>query len=179
MNILIIGASGKIGFYLSKYFSNLTNINCYTIVRNFPAYCLNKKNNINVYMHDFSGKKNMPNEIAKNNYDIVINCAYDIQNPSKILKNNYLILENISKLKIRTLINLSSISVYGKSLYSLSISNKILPDTFYSKLKYKLEVHAIKICRKNNINLINLRLGNVYGEGQLWSDILENIVKSN
>lgn len=179
MNILIIGASGRIGFFIAKYFNNLSEINCYAVVRNFPAYCLNKQNNIKVFLHDFSSTKNISDEICNIDYDIVINCAYDIKSPSEILRNNYLILENISKLNVKTLINLSSISVYGKSLFDLKNNNRVLPDTFYSKLKFKLEKFAVKICKQKKINLINLRLGNVYGEGQLWSDIIDDLIESN
>ncbi len=179
MNVLILGASGRIGFFLSKYFKDKKNINCYAVVRNFPAYCLLKKNNVNVFNHDFSSTKEITNEIISIEYDIVINCAYDIKNPSEMLKKNYLILKNISKLNFKLLINLSSISIYGKSLFDFNNYNNISPDNYYSKLKYKLEVYAAKLCKKNKTNLINLRLGNVHGEGQLWSDIFHDIIKLN
>ena len=160
MNILIVGASAKIGFSIINYLSDLNNITCLGTVRNLPAFCLLDRKKINAQIIDFSKEKVDLTNIIKTKYDLIINAAYDSTHPSQMFRKNENILLNIAKPNVTTLINFSSISVYGSDLYNENNNKiKIKSDSYYSRLKIKLEKSAKRICKKSKINLINLRLG--------------------
>lgn len=63
--------------------------------------------------------------------------------------------------KVKKLIHLSSVSVYGTSSQKLNVTSTLNPKTFYGISKMRAEEHVNRIAKK--IDTFVIRCGNVYG----------------
>jgi len=63
--------------------------------------------------------------------------------------------------KVKRLIHLSSVSVYGTSNEAVGIDAKLNPRTFYGISKMRAEEHVMRLAEKREV--YNIRCGNVYG----------------
>ncbi len=172
--IIITGGCGFIGSHLAEKLSNL-GISV-TILDNLSTGRIenikNFKNKIQFYKVDISNKK----QISKyfKNVDIVFHCAAladivpSIENPDLYFKSNVVGTQNIASLcvenKVKKIIYTASSSCYGIAKKTPTKENaKIDPKYPYALTKYLGEEILIHWSKLFNINLISLRLFNVYG----------------
>ena len=185
MNILITGASGFIGFSLSRYLLQLNkNYKIYGIDSLNSYYSLKlKKKRTNILKKykkfkfknlDISNKKILDNYLDKIKIDLVINFAaqagvrYSLSNPEEYVYSNQLgffnILNYCKKNKIK-LIYASSSSVYGDiKKFPTVEKNKLNPKNIYSATKLSNEIFAEIFSKFYNLNIIGLRFFTVFGE---------------
>jgi UDP-glucose 4-epimerase len=126
----------------------------------------------------------------KSNFNLIINSFYPSKKISKIKSFKEFYTQSIGKLsnlldtidskKINKIIYTSSASVYGSvnELYYSSDNNN---RTLYSSAKLLNEALLNNFCQKRNINLIIVRLFNMYGPKENFSIIykLINSIKKN
>jgi dTDP-4-dehydrorhamnose reductase len=157
--ILILGASGLIGGSLVQYFVS-NNFKVGALSR-----CYGKKKNelISLYAVDVLDYKSLESVIAK--YDIIINCIGQVTNPIYDCINlNSQGVQNIIdavKKNDNYLIHLSTVSVYGTSLYATEDS-PVNPESVYGAIKYFAEYQI----SQGLTNFMILRVSNLYGKGQ-------------
>lgn len=126
----------------------------------------------------------------KSNFNLIINSFYPSKKISKIksfkefytqsIGNLSNLLDTINSKKINKIIYTSSASVYGsvnEPYYSSDNNNR----TLYSSAKLLNEALLNNFCQKRNINLIIVRLFNMYGPKENFSIIykLINSIKKN
>ena len=165
MNILVTGTGTLIGntvsLHLSKYFK-ITSTYRYTYPNN-----LRKIKNIKIKRLDLDKKI-----ILRDNFDILVHCASAIPDyrlsKKKLTNTNVVGFRKILKLiggkKIKKIILLSSLSVYGK-INSKKINEKTTinnPD-YYGKTKLIMEKDLIEFSKKHNIDYSIFRLPGVIG----------------
>mgnify|MGYP006165388409 CR=1 FL=1 len=167
MKILIIGVSGFIG--RSIYENLSTNHEVYGISRSD----LDLKNCFKVDLYNL---KELDFFFKKNDFDVIINLASRMANKNNL--NNFSLLEDnllMSKNLINVLnnkeyghlINFSSSAVYPNisGIFSEddSIDTSINSDCLYGLSKFNNEMLFSYFLKK--INILNLRIGYVYGDG--------------
>ena len=172
--IIITGGCGFIGSHLAEKLSNL-GISV-TILDNLSTGRIenikNFKNKIQFYKVDISNKKKISKYFK--NIDIVFHCAAladivpSIENPDLYFKSNVIGTQNIASLcvenKVKKIIYTASSSCYGIAKKTPTKENaKIDPKYPYALTKYLGEEILIHWSKLFNINLISLRLFNVYG----------------
>lgn len=130
--ILITGATGFCGRYLTRQLSRAHNV--YTLARG----AIPGPNHIRFDLTQTSGTPPLPSEL-----DAIIHCASTVDESSRseeIYDRNILLTRGLVQLfrgKFPYLINLSSVSVYGKSSQPVTFSEKssLRPDTQYARSK--------------------------------------------
>ena len=102
--------------------------------------------------------------------DIIVNCALAMISgrPKESRLLNRAMIDNFSHIqKLKSLIHLSSVSVYGGSIDSAksprSTFENPYPDNDYGRSKLYIEKHAKRIYRSRDLTLYILRLGHVIG----------------
>jgi len=166
--ILITGATGFCGSYLSKYFKNKNKeIQVYTTSRK-------KQSNSNHIQHDLSIP--VPTNLFPKKIDCIIHCAANLEQHNteftvinENLKTSFNICQYAIKAKCQYFINFSSIMVYGKTKndHPISEDSQTFPSTVYGLSKLLVE-NMINGVLTNLMNVVNLRIGSV---------IFENIPK--
>ncbi len=159
-NIVIFGSSGFIGKYLLKYFDKEYNV-----------VGLNS-NDCNLLIID---EVNKIFDLFNENTIIIFasSIVRTIENSFDSHKKNVLMAQNISlsiaknKVKIKQLIFLSTIDVYGIENDEIINENTLpSPNDFYSISKLSSEFILKKCCRENKTLLTILRLPGVYGKDE-------------
>ena len=185
MQILITGAAGFIGFNLSKYLLDKSNIKIIGIdsLNNYYSKKL-KKDRIKVLLKNkrFSffninilNKKKLEKIFKSKKINLVINLAaqagvrYSLIKPSEFVDNNILGFYNIINVaknyNVKKIIYASSSSIYGESKnFPLTESQKVNPKNIYALSKKVNEEMAGVFSKQYNISFIGLRFFTVYGE---------------
>lgn len=184
MKILVTGAVGFIGFYLSQKLLSLgyqviglDNINDYYDVSLKIARLNQIKEEKNFTFHklDLINRSNLEQLFAENNFDIVVNLAaqagvrYSLENPHAYVDSNLVgfvnILECCRHYNIKHLVFASSSSVYGfntKIPFSTS-DNVDHPVSLYAATKKANELMAHTYSHLYNLPCTGLRFFTVYG----------------
>ncbi|BAQ60427.1 dTDP-glucose 4,6-dehydratase [Geminocystis sp. NIES-3708] len=184
MRILVTGAVGFVGFYLSKKLLSLgyeviglDNINDYYDVSLKIARLNEIKEEKNFTFHklDLVQRSNLEQLFAENNFDIVVNLAaqagvrYSLENPHAYVDSNLVgfvnILECCRHYNIKHLVFASSSSVYGfntKIPFSTS-DNVDYPVSLYAATKKANELMAYTYSHLYNLPCTGLRFFTVYG----------------
>lgn len=173
-NIILFGASGYLGFEISKYF-RVKSFNVYEIQRTQ----LKKKFLIeNLPLEKYATIKALiiaagPDRVqCENNFDDAKS------NNSELINSVYSIA---SSYNIEKFIFLSSIHVYGETLTG-SICEKSKPDPYdrYSELKIESEFRLSKLALVTKASIFNIRLSNVFGfsgtNNKNWKDLVLNFL---
>lgn len=187
MNILITGAAGFIGYYLSKALIEkgynvigIDNLNEYYDVQLKLDRLAILENHINSNKFkfvklDIKDRINIEKLFDENKFEIVINLAaqagvrYSIENPHAYLDSNITgflnILEGCRKSKIHHLIYASSSSVYGMNTKQpFSTDDKVdHPVSLYAASKKSNEIIAHSYSHLYDIPTTGLRFFTVYG----------------
>jgi len=188
MNILITGAQGFIGISISNYLERSHNI--YKIDRDVSGMLMDS-NNISINLINFDEVSTFLDEFKKNNkIDIIIHCASEMASEDTIesfaiIYNNLRITENLvymaKTLKIKKLINLSSMAVYpnidGIFSEDSPIKTSLNSDCFYGLSKFCSENVFDFMLRKDNIIISHLRISQVYGDGMRDDRVIPIMLK--
>lgn len=182
MNILITGTKGFIGKNLASELMQSHNV---ILLENGQEY-------------SYIGNKFIVNLLdschidlivkEKLNIDVIIHTASRLASSSNLhdislLKDNILMYEHLSKIinkfNPKQIINLSSIAVYpnidGEYKETSEIRPSINNEGLYGLSKFVGENMLDLLCKKTNI--LNLRLGQVYGQGMRTDRIFEIMKK--
>ena len=176
MKILITGACGHIGSYLSENIHKIKNVSKTILVDNLKSnrfdslFNSKKKNKLNFFNIDLNDIKSL-NQF--NDIDLIIHCA-SMTNAEKsfgkekeMYNNNINCMKTVIKYCIENntkLIHLSSTSVYGKQveLVDETCEKKFLkPQSPYAKIKI-IEENLLKK-NKNKLNYNTYRFGTISG----------------
>lgn len=157
-NITLLGAQGFIGSYIKKTF----------IQKGIKLNCFDKED------LDINNKKQISNKIKKNTELIIHGAALCGANesekkPEKFLKTNFIgtvnIIEDMKNKKIKNLIFLSSLTVFGCSNKAVNEESSYNGRHVYSKTKILCENFIKIFCKIHKINYIILRPTLVVGPG--------------
>lgn len=184
MNILITGAAGFIGFFLSRAIAEqgnavfgIDNLNNYYSVSLKRARLdqLNKFSGFSFAEMDIADRKKMKSFFKQNDFDIVVHLAaqagvrYSIDNPHAYVDSNLVgfanILEGCRQQKTAHLVYASSSSVYGantKMPFS-TVDNVDYPVSLYAATKKSNELMAHAYSHLYNLPITGLRFFTVYG----------------
>ncbi len=182
MNILITGVNGFIGKHLLHYFSEKHNV--FSISRS--GLQPSQNNNFAIDLSDVDLVKNLfSKNIFKQKIDVILHCAAvlsendDHKNINVFHKNNAItesMIHIASVLNVSKFINISSIGVYPNKSGTFDEQSAIEPsmnhECLYGLSKVCSE-ELFKFYFKDTIAIINLRLGQVYGEGMRQDRIFE------
>ena len=176
MKILITGACGHIGSYLSENIYKIKKVSKAILIDNLKSNRFNslfyskKKNNLNFFVRDLNNI-NCLNDF--NNIDTIIHCA-SMTNAEKsfgkekeMYKNNLNAMKTViayCKKKNTKLIHISSTSVYGKQaeVVDEKCEKKFLnPQSPYAKIKL-IEENLLKK-NSNNLKYNTFRFGTIAG----------------
>ena len=176
MNILITGACGHIGSYLTENIYRIKNIKKVILIDDLRSGRINtlfnskKKNNLKFYQRDIS-KKNSLNFLKNVNVIIhlasLTNAAGSFKVRKHMYANNLNCFRNVLNFCIKNnskLIHISSSSVYGKptDLVWEDSGNKFLkPQSPYADIKLKEERILMK--NKNKLKFVSYRFGTIAG----------------
>ena len=184
MQILITGAAGFIGFNLSKYLLDKSNVKIIGVDSLNTYYSkklkkdrikeLSKYKNFAFFNLNILNKKKLEKIFKIRKINLVINLAaqagvrYSLVKPSEFIENNvqgfYNIIEVAKKYKIKRIIYASSSSVYGDSRkFPLKETQNISPKNIYALSKKINEEMADIFSKQYNISFIGLRFFTVYG----------------
>tara|TARA_R110002051_G_scaffold288164_1_gene350905 strand:+ start:367 stop:1200 length:834 start_codon:yes stop_codon:yes gene_type:complete len=192
MNILITGVNGFIGKHLRNFLLDKHQI--YTISRKFNN-CNVSKNDYEIDLSDVNFvKKKFIGSFFKQKMDVIIHCAgmlssTDNKDISVFHKNNAITESMIYIAGITEaakFINISTIGVYPNVSGTYNEQSVVEPsmnhECLYSLSKICSE-ELFKFYLKDNTQLINLRLGQVYGTGmrkdRIFSIMKDELQKEN
>ena len=175
MKILITGACGHIGSYLSENIYKIKKVSKAILIDNLKSNRFNslfhsqKKNNLNFFVRDLNNI-NCLNDF--NNIDTIIHCASmtnaekSFEREKEMTQNNLNCLKtviNFCKSKKVKLIHISSTSVYGKQtdLVDETCEKKYLkPQSPYAKIKL-IEENLLK--KEKKLKYTTFRFGTIAG----------------
>lgn len=189
MNILVTGANGFIG----KYICNRLNEDGHKIYKLVNSIKETSKNTFGINLTDTIAIKELAvklNEIGK--IDIIIhlatkmiNSSQDNANQFEVFMDNVLMYRNIVELSkllaIRKIINFSTIGVYPNEDGLFGEESKVYmagnAECYYGLSKFCGENILAHELEPIGIDVINLRVAQVYGEG-MRSDRVYSMMKS-
>lgn len=184
MKVLVTGAAGFIGFFLSKRLLDdgvevvgLDNLNDYYDVglKRDRLAQLEKYEKFSFELIDLSDRTRMEKLFERNLFDIVVNLAaqagvrYSIENPQAYIDSNLVgfanILEGCRNSKVGHLVYASSSSVYGfnKKIPFSTDDNVDYPVSLYAATKKSNELMAHSYAHLYNLPVTGLRFFTVIG----------------
>jgi len=184
MKVLVTGAAGFIGFFVSKYLIGrgdsvvgIDNINDYydpalklsrlEVMKDYDGYQFIKM--------DLADREAMESLFVEHQFDAVINLAaqagvrYSLQNPHAYMQSNMVgflnILEGVRHHNVKHLVFASSSSVYGaNTLQPFSEHHNVdHPVSLYAATKKSNELMTHSYCHLYGIKASGLRFFTVYG----------------
>jgi len=182
--ILVTGAAGFIGYFLSK---RLLDMNCTVLgIDNLNDYydvnlklarldLLKSYNKFTFHKMDIADKDALNNLFAESKFDIVVNLAaqagvrYSITNPEAYINSNIIgffnVLEACRHYPVKHLVYASSSSVYGsnKKIPYSTEDKTDNPVSLYAATKKSNEVMAYAYSKLYDIPTTGLRFFTVYG----------------
>ena len=182
--ILVTGAAGFIGYYLSKLLLErgeqvigLDNLNNYydVALKEYRLNNLKEYKQFTFYKIDLKDKVEVDNLFKKHRPDIVVNLAaqagvrYSIENPYAYVDSNLVgfmnILEACRHFPVEHLVYASSSSIYGSNKkVPYSVEDKVdNPVSLYAATKKANELLAHSYSKLYNIPTTGLRFFTVYG----------------
>ena len=106
------------------------------------------------------------------NFDVVINSWRDLGDEKNTIR--FEILKRLASNPNLTLINLSTVAIYGECEYPKNELSAITPKNTYGIEKWNLEQHLSSL---RFFSVINLRISNVYGH-EAFADFFNKAVES-
>lgn len=182
MKILITGVNGYIGSKIANWMTRKKYKIIGTDLKSSNIKHLVNKQNFKYFRANITDSKFFPPELKQT--DILIHCAALVHKHSRDLsRENYFkincdgtknILSFLDKKKLKQIIFLSTISVYGKLAQEKAPdeNSKLVPNDFYGESKLAAEDEIREFSKINEIPYTILRLTPVYGQ-----DFLLNINK--
>jgi len=179
--ILIIGATGFIGYHLAK-FCIKKKYKVFSISRSKPKK-ERKLNKIKYLYVDISKKKLLEKKIKPYlDMTYVVNLGGDVEHNSykKVHRSHFVGLKNLSNLFLRSnikkFIQIGSSMEYGREK-SPHLEKKISkPLSYYGRAKYKATKHLISLNEKYKFPGTILRLYQIYGPNQDRNRIIPFVI---
>jgi len=183
-NVLITGAAGFIGFYISKRLLEegcdvvgVDNLNAYYDVnlKKSRLEILNKFSGFKFIELDISERERVENVFKENQIDVAVNLAaqagvrYSLENPHAYVESNVVgfvnLLECCRRYEIKHFVFASSSSVYGlnKEVPFSTRHNVDHPVSLYAATKKSNELMAHTYAHLYNLPCTGLRFFTVYG----------------
>jgi|LWDU01.1.fsa_nt_gi UDP-glucose 4-epimerase len=179
MRIFVTGGAGFIGIYLCKKLLEL-NYNV-TVFDNFSnssqkSFLSSINGKVNLIIGNILDTSKLINSMK--DHDVVIHLAAkisvsdSIKNPKSTFETNVFGTKNVliacKHNHIKKIITTSTAAVYKNISYGsiLDEASFVEPSSPYGESKLIMEKKILDFCNINNIDLIILRLFNVYGVGQ-------------
>ena len=158
--VVVIGANGFVGKRLVETLLEFDNVKLITLERNFRQK--NFPSKITVIQGDLAKLDTLQNLLVAD--CIVINSSYDFNTSSEV---NLLAARNLAQIcrsaKIKKLIHISSVSVYGKnSKRVINEASSCHPAYEYGLTKLSIEKILYNASR-DNFEFINLRPTSIFG----------------
>lgn len=174
--IVILGGTGYIGKPL------LSKI----IDENYKVKILIHKTNVKYNIEKFYGNILSSNILERefSHFDVVVNITGQSQiNKKRFLTENliggYNVLNSCVKNKIKNIILISTINVYGESGKNSSTENSNLcPESYYGQIKNLTEKLYQYYSETYRLNITILRLSNVYGINKK-NGLIRNLITSH
>jgi len=192
MRILITGANGFIGRHLRNHFQSGHEI--YSITRTLNRSLLSE-NDYAIDLSDVNGvKEKFANNIFKQKMDVIIHCAAVLSNIDNkditVFHKNNAITESMiyiaSVTNTTKIINISTIGVYPNISGTYNEQSAIEPSVNHECLYGLSKVcseELFKFYLKDTIQVINIRLGQVYGLGmrkdRIFSIMKNELIRDN
>ena len=175
MKIILTGACGHIGSYVSKNFYKIKKIKEIILLDNFSTqrysslFNLKKKMKSSFFNIDLS--KSKPLDVFKN-VDLIIHCASSTNaelsflNKKEMFRNNLDCMKNVVNYCVKNktkLIHISSTSVYGKQAKIVNEDDDsfLKPQSPYAEIKL-IEENILKK-NKHKIKFMSFRFGTIAG----------------
>jgi nucleoside-diphosphate-sugar epimerase len=168
--VAVTGAAGQVGSVIVRHLAAVPDIEAVAICRNpisaGVVHALNAECDIRTgSITEMDSAQKMLGDC-----DIVINCALAMVSgrPKLSRELNKNMIDNIVRLdKLKMLVHLSSISVYGGCIDQKKMSSKSFEqppaDNDYGRSKLFIEKYAERMCRSRKLQYYLLRLGHVIG----------------
>lgn len=185
MNVIITGANGFVGRHLSK--SLISNYNLFLTSR-----CKGSNEFDYLDLNDFSSVKSYINKMRAEKVDVLIHTASKLVSSKMsfdeqmdVFNENIAITRNIVKivkeLKIKRLVNFSSMSVYPNKSGIYNEESEVCmscnSDCMYGASKFCAE-NIFDYALKPECQIIHLRLAQIYGKGMRTDRIMPVMVRS-
>ena len=180
-NILIVGGTGFIGFFLAKKCLEL-GWSVTSISARKPRK-IRKLSRVKYLISDIS-KKNFFKKISKREFDYVVNLGgyVDHNNKKKTYNTHYLGSANLAnyflKKKIKRFVQIGSGGEYGKAISPQKEIKKSKPLSVYSRSKYLANNYLLKIYKKKKFPVTIFRLYQVYGPRQDLNRFIPIVINS-
>jgi len=161
--ILLTGVSGVLGENIVTQILKNTDYNIIGLTGNITDM-REKFNTKRVLLLD---RDNWFNIIDKKSYiDTFINCGFprtsDPTMLAKGLEDIEILINNVIKLNVKNIINISSQSVYSqKKTEAATELTEVCPESLYGMTKYSVEKIIDLLCKQKDINYTHIRLGSL------------------
>jgi UDP-glucose 4-epimerase len=173
--IILLGASGFIG----------SNLLLELKKQNYAIKAMVNKKKLSIVVPNFSGNILTPKSLDRvlKKDDIVINLIGQIsKNHKNFVQTNILgsinLLDSCYRKQVKKIIFLSSINVYGENTKSSSLeTDSLKPLTTYGHVKMLTEEIYKSYAKIYDLNIILLRLSNVYGPNKKMG-FITNLINS-
>lgn len=172
IKIAVTGAAGHVGSVLVRRMLEFPHIDAVAICRNEMSAGLihSVAPGCNIRIGSITDSESSQELLG--DCDVIVNCAIAIVSgdPKRSLLLNKTMIDNFSRLgKLKSLIHLSSISVYGICIengkHPKSTFDRPRPIDNYGRSKLYIEEYAKRMCLSKQLTYYMLRLGNVVGAG--------------
>lgn len=172
MKILITGASGFVGSYLTNYFASIENYEVTILVRKEPNFFYKLKNKIKILKCDILEFKQLKISIIEKFDSIIHLAAYNdvdtLENPEKALLVNAFGTKNIlqiaKELNVDNFVYFSVLQVYGRELEGNYTSDStVLCDNDYSLNHFVAEEYCKMFSKSYEIKTSVIRLAYSFG----------------
>ena len=181
MTILIIGASGFLGKYITKRVK---------LEKKYKILALTRRkfffdNEINYLTCDIRNIKKIENKLIKFNPNVIIYLAWE-GIPNLNFKNSYINLKNsidffdlvLNKTKCKKIIVSGSCLEYGKQKGECKESNNIEINSYFNWAKVSLFQYLSIQAKEKKIDLIWLRIFYAFGLGQRKNSLIPYLISS-
>lgn len=170
--VIVTGATGFIGLKLIEKLV-CENLKVFAVIRknSFKKELLTKYKNIEIIELDMNDYINIDKKI-KESCDILYHLSWsgirggdrdNIQKQNLNLINSINLLKSCIKMKCKKVIIAGSQAEYGEILGSITEESICNPINNYGIKKLEFYEEALKICKENNVHLVEARFFSVYG----------------
>jgi len=168
-NILIIGATGFIGYHLAK--KSLKKGWQVTSISSRPPRKKRYLSKVEYILCDITKKKSLKRNIRKT-FKYVVNLGgyVDHSNKKKTFKSHYIGCKNLTEIFLRktpiAFVQMGSSAEYGNVKSPQKEDAKCNPKSVYGQAKLLSSIYLIDLFKKQKFPSTILRLYNTYGPGQ-------------
>lgn len=172
MKILITGAAGYIGSYLTQFLSHFPSHEVILLCRELPEYFESWRKRFNIIECDVVNSSDLQRKVT-DSIDWVIHTAAlnnveCVQDPQAGLTVNALGTRNVLELarlrKCKSVVYFSTLQVYGRELQSrITVNSPVCCEDDYALTHYASELYCQMYALNHKMNVSVLRPSNIFG----------------